>query len=162
MNVVYVDLSANAEQLSQDSAIAVSDGVKWVCLARSRVKRYLAESLAERYGRRNLQYRLLAALVYLAIADRLGEIRQIVIDKDYSGEVAESAIKNYLMAFVRMQRPDIGANFLRIENVKGSEADRLARAVFQGRSPPDRIATIQEVRRLLEKIEKGRGSPLGT
>ena len=125
--------------------------MQWVCLARSKVKRQLAELLTERHGRRHLQYRLLAGLVYLAIYDRLNEIRQVVIDKDYSGEVAETAIKNFFMAFVRKQRPDIGTNFLRIENIKGSEADQLARSVFQGKSQPDRVVTMQEVRRLFEK-----------
>lgn len=151
MNIVYIDLSANAEQLSLDSAIAVSDGVQWVCLVRSRVKRYLAEVLEARYGRRHLQYRLLAVLVYLAVYDRLGEIRQIVIDRDYSGEVAENALKNYLITLIRRRQPEVGPNFLRIANLKGSEADRLARAVFQDRAQPDKVITINEAKQLLEK-----------
>lgn len=150
-SVVYVDLSANAEQLAQDSAIAVSDGVRWVCLARSKVKRHLAHQLAERYGRRHLQYRLLAVLVYLAVGDHLSEIRQIVIDRDYTGETAENVIKSILFSLVRQHIPDVNPGFVRFDNIKGSRADRLARAVFLGDVKPNTVLTVAEVDRLLGK-----------
>ena len=142
-HTVYVDLSANAEQLSRDSAVAMTDGVQWVCLVRSKAKRYLAERLAARHGSRHLQYRLLAAIVYLAVQSHLPELRQIVIDRDYSGEPAESTIKNFLLALIRQRRPEVEAGFVRIANVKGSNADRLARAVFAGKVVPDRIFTAR-------------------
>ena len=148
--VVYVDLSAKAEQLSMGSAVAVSNGKSWVYLIPSQAKQQVQQWLAEQHGTRNMQYRLLALFVYVAVRERLPEIRQIVIDRDYTGGQVESTIKSLLLRLIRRDKPDVTGGFVQFENVKGSRADRLAREVFQGKAEPQRVISLSELERALQ------------
>lgn len=149
--VVYVDLSAKAEQLSMGSAVAVSNGKSWVYLIPSQAKQQARQWLAEQHGTRNMQYRLLALFVYVAVRERLPEIRQIVIDRDYTGGQVESTIKSLLLRLIRRDKPDVTGGFIQFENVKGSRADRLARAVFEGKAEPQRVIGFSELERVLRQ-----------
>lgn len=96
----------------------------------------------------NIDYWL---LIYLAVWKRPDEIQQIIVDRDYSGELAENTLKNYLLALLRRKKPNIGSGFVVVNNIKGSHADKLARAVFQGKLAPDVVLTMQDVDEALQK-----------
>jgi hypothetical protein len=64
--IVYIDLSAKVEQWTRHSAVAVSNDTSWVLLVPSKVKQQARRMLSARHGTKNLQYRLLAVVVYLA------------------------------------------------------------------------------------------------
>ena len=128
MHIVYIDLSAKAEQWTQSSAVAITNDLSWVCLVPGRVKQRIRKLLAERHGTKNLQYRVFAAMIYLTLRGRLSVIQQIVIDKDYHGVRAEATIKNLLLAHIRKELPGAKGDLIRFANVKGSEADLLAEA----------------------------------
>lgn len=149
--VAYVDLSAKLEQWTSDSAIAISNGSAYALLVPFRVKQEARRYVRERYGNRSVQYRVLAALIYLAVRDDLPNIRQLVIDLDYSGPAVEATIKNLLLALLRQVRTEIQAGYIRFDNVKGSQADHLARQVYQGRAKASRVVGWTEVRAILVK-----------
>jgi hypothetical protein len=150
-DVVYIDVSAKVEQWNQDSAVAVSDGRSWTVLFPSTLKRVVRQYFVERHGSKNLQFRMLAFLVYVAVREHLGGVEQIVIDQDYIGRNVEVAITNFLLAWLRIEQPEIRASFIRFERVRGSKADKLARAVFGGKLAAGKTVTIDEVNRLLRK-----------
>lgn len=129
-HVVYVDLSAKAEQLLLDSAVAVADGVQWVLLIPASSKVRLHQWLLSKHGRKSLQYRLLALMIFLAIKERLAELDQIVIDQDYTGKQPEATIKNLLLPLLRQHRTNVSAAFIQFGQIRGSRADRLARQVY--------------------------------
>lgn len=144
-HTVYVDLSAKVEHWTLASAVAVCNGGQWVCYVSGKAKQRARRALKERHGSRHLQYRVLALLIYVAIRERLAEIEQVVIDRDYAGEQAEATIKNLLLALVRRERPETPAAFVRFENVKGSAADLLAKQVFDGKAPAGRVLSFAEL-----------------
>lgn len=148
--VVYVDLSAKTEHWTQGSAVAVTNDLSWVCQVPGRVKQRARKLLAGRHGVKNVQYRVFAAMIYLALRGRFSAIQQIVIDKDYHGAQAEATIKNLLLAHIRKELPDAEAGLIRFANVKGSEADLLARRVYEGKAKPDRVVSYRELERLFE------------
>jgi len=149
--VAYVDLSAKVEQWTLDSAIAVSNGTARALLVPARIKQEARRFLNERHGTKSTQYRVLAVLVYLAVRDDLPNIRQLVIDLDYSGQAVEATIKNLLLTLLRQSMPDVSAGYIRVENVKGSKADHLARQVYQGKAEAIRVVSWAEVRAALDK-----------
>ncbi len=150
-HIVYIDLSAKAEQLLLDSAIAVADGISWVYLVSSATKIKLQQWLTTRHGRKSVKYRVLAILIYIALKDRLANVDQIVIDQDYTGQQPEATIKNLLLPLIRRDHPNISAGFIRFEQIKGSRADRLAKQVFDRDREPDRVIPWLEIEKVLEE-----------
>lgn len=73
------------------------------------------------------------------------------VDQDYSGQAAEATIKNLLLAYLRKDKPDIVAGFIRFANVKGSKADTLARRIYQDKAIADRSVSWQELKDILEQ-----------
>lgn len=149
MLILSVDMSAKVEHWTRDSAIAVANGEQWILYVPARVKRQLRAELKARHGGRNLQYRVFALLIFVAIRGRLREIERIVVDQDYQGSQAEAAIKNFLLQLVRRDQPDAAADFVRFANVKGCAADLLAKRAFDGQLRPNRFVTFEEIERLL-------------
>ena len=151
MHIVYIDLSAKAEQWTQSSAVAITNDLSWVCVVPGRVKQRLRKLLAEQHGTKNLQYRVFAAMIYLTLRGRLSAIQQIVIDRDYQGAQAEATIKNFLLVHIRKELPEAKAGLIRFANVKGSEADLLARRVYEKKAKPDHVVSYRELVRLFEE-----------
>jgi hypothetical protein len=149
----YVDLSAKIEQWTKDSAVAISNGESTVFLVPARVKQKIRLQLAAKYDAKTLKYRMLALLVYLAIRDDLANIRQVVLDQDYTGNAAETTVRNILLNLLQRQNPSITPAFVRFQRVRGSNADKMARDVFMGQKPPTRKVGLAE----LENILKGNG-----
>ena len=71
VNVVYIDLSAKVEQWSLRSAIAVSNDRYWVYLVPGNVKQLIKQEFTQLHGTKNLQFRVLAFLVYLSVRKNL-------------------------------------------------------------------------------------------
>jgi hypothetical protein len=151
MSIVYVDLSAKVEQWTRDSAVAVCDGFSRVYLVPSRDKQKARDLIIRLHGRTNVQYRVFAVLIYLAIRADLPNIQQIVVDRDYPGSHQEGTIKNFLLNHLRKDWPKVTAGFIRFENVAGSRADALAREVFLREAQPDGVVSYQEIGAVLRK-----------
>ncbi len=150
-HIVYIDLSAKAEQYQLNSAVAVANGISWVYLMPASVKASLHKWFVARHGRKSVKYRVLAVLIYIAVRERLAEIDLIVIDQDYTGQQPEATIKNLLLPLLRRHRPEITAGFIRFNQIKGSRADRLAKQVFDGNREAERIVAWAEIEKLLEE-----------
>lgn len=149
---VYVDLSAKVEQWTRDSAVAMaSDDQQCVVFVSSSIKRKIKARLEELHGRKSINYRVLALLIYLSVRDSIELIDQIVIDKDYDGRQVEATITNLLLALIRRHRPNATAGMIRFENIKGSKADRLAKQVYDGEVKPDHSPKWGEISKILGK-----------
>lgn len=150
-HIVYIDLSAKAEQTTLDSAIAVSDGISWVYLVPADAKAMLHEWCKRGRTRHNAKYRALAVLIYVTVRERLPEIDAIVIDQDYTGTQPQAQIKNFLLNFLRQHRDDLDSNFIQFGQIKGSQADRLAKRVFDRKEDPHRTLSWEDIVKWLEK-----------
>ena len=149
MSIVYVDLSAKAEQWNKDSAIALCNDVQRVYLITRKVKQQLRQRLIQQHGKKSLTFRTLAVLVYFMLREDLAHVQQVVIDRDYSGNQAEATIKTLLLALLYKHKPDLHSGFIRFENIAGHNADVFARETFQGKRKPDRVVTFRELEELL-------------
>lgn len=156
--VAYVDLSAKVEQWSWNSAIAISNGRSQVYLIQGRVKQEVRHLLIRLYGEKSIEYRMFALLVSLIVQDELASISQLVIDRDYTGNAAETTIKNLLLPLLRINRSSVTAGFIRFENVRGSKADKLARKVYTGEVKADKKISYIEVEAFVLSYERSRGS----
>ena len=91
----------------------------------------------------------MAVLTYLAVRHEIDHISSITLDRDYSGEVAERRVLRRLLKMLRRDRPKLKASALRMRNVAGSPADRLARTANRGLWKPDGEITLAEIMALL-------------
>lgn len=137
---VYVDISAKLETWEKDSVIAVANGHTRTLRISSAVKLQMAERL---HASQPVQFYLMALCTYIAVKPDLPKVRRIVLDRDYSGEIAQRLITRYLIELIRRDAPAFKAAHIRIDNVAGSTADRLARAVYQEKQPADGVITLE-------------------
>lgn len=147
--VVYVDMSAKVEDWNADSAVAVSNGISHAYLIPAKVKQNARRLVTELYSNKSVTYRLFALFIYIAVKDNLRNVRQIVIDKDYSGEAVEVTIKNLLLNLLRRNKPDTDSGFIRFANVKDSRADILAREAFQRKVTSVKVVTWSEIETII-------------
>jgi hypothetical protein len=144
---VSVDISAKLEAWDKPSLIAVANDHTRVLLVTAATKQAAARLLAS--GEEPAQYALMAILTYLAVWPEIHQLSSITLDRDYSGQVAERIIARRLVALLKQRRPKLKASAVRIGNVEGSQADRLARAAYRGLRQPDGEITLAEIAALL-------------
>ena len=150
-HILYVDLSAKAEQWTKASAVAASNDHNRVLLITAKAKAQIRQVIRRRYSRKLEQYRLLAALVYLVVKPDLPNVNYVVIDSDYAGQAVESQIKEFLIQLIRRDKPDATAGMIRFQPVKGKPADKLAKQVFDGALPADRTLTVEKLEELFQR-----------
>jgi hypothetical protein len=91
------------------------------------------------------QFALLAILTYIAVRPVLQDVNRIVLDRDYSGVKAERIIVRRLTELARRDWPRFKSTTIKLDNIAGSPADRLAREVFRGIYQPDGEITLAEI-----------------
>ena len=145
---VYVDVSAKIEQWKKNSVIAVANDHTVTLLISAKTKAAVATTLQDRD---TIQYTLLAVFTYLAVRTHLAQIRRIVIDMDYSGEVATRTIQRKLAELLQQDDPTFKRQNIIIKNVAGTQADLLARAAYQGKIKVSGEITLQDILNALAK-----------
>jgi len=91
------------------------------------------------------QFALFALLAYLAVRPELDRVSSITLDQDYSGAVAERLIVRRLVELLRRERPKLKVSAVRIAEVRGTRADRLAREVYKGLRLPDGVISLADI-----------------
>lgn len=155
---VYIDISAKLEEWTADSVVAMTNGGEIVLIVPASIKRKARDWLKEIDRKRRKEsiyiYRLLAVLVYLVVGPELRNIDNIIIDNDYPGDDPAAKIKNELVPLLRRKRADFLGKRVQFQQVKGQQADRLARAVFQNRKRSWRMVTLEEIQESLRNKNK--------
>ena len=144
---VSVDISAKIEAWDKPSLVVVANDHTRVLLVTPATKQAAARLLSG--DPEPAQYVLMAILTYLAVRHEIEQFSSITLDRDYSGEVAERRVLRRLLKMLRRDRPKLKASALRMENVAGSRADRLARAAYKGKIKVDGEITLAEIAALL-------------
>lgn len=139
---VYVDISAKIESWDKLSVVAVSNGHSRALEVSAEVKQAAARLLP---GSEPPQYTLMALLAYLVLLPDIERLSSVTLDQDYSGEVAERIIRRSLLELLRRRRPKLKASAVRIQQVAGSKADKLARAIFKGKQQADGAITLEDI-----------------
>jgi hypothetical protein len=68
---------------------------------------------------------------------------------DYSGIVAERAIRRRLLELVRRDMPQFKGSNIRIETVAGTRADTMARKCYRGKQATDGEITLAQLEDVL-------------
>jgi hypothetical protein len=143
---VCVDISAKIENWEKPSVIAVSNGHSRALVISAEVKQAAARLLS---GSEPPQYTLMALLSYIVIAPDIERLSSVILDQDYSGEVAERIIRRLLLELLRRHRPKFKASAVRMQKVAGSNADRLARAIYKGKQQANGEITLEDIQGVL-------------
>lgn len=144
---VAVDISAKIEAWDKPSVIAVANDHTRALLVTAETKQAVARLL--KGNAEQPQYVLMAVLTYLVVQPEIENVSSITLDRDYSGRVAERLIVKRLLGLLRRKRPKLKASAVRINNVAGSRADRLAREVYREIKKPDGEITLAEIEAVL-------------
>ena len=144
---VSVDISAKIEAWDKPSLVVVANDHTRVLLVTPATKQAAARLLMG--SDEPVQYVLMAVLAYLVVRHEIDHLSSITLDRDYSGEIAERIIVRRLLALLKRERPRLKTSAVRIGNVAGSRADRLARAAFKGKMKVDGEITLAEIEALL-------------
>ena len=140
---VYVDISAKIEAWDKPSVIAVANDHDRAMLIPIEVKAAAAQMLP---GLLQPQLTLMAVFTYLAVRPEIYQISSITLDRDYSGQMAERVIARQLAELIKRERPRFKASAIKIAQVEGSRADRLAREVYRGLKPPDGVISLADIK----------------
>ncbi len=136
MRTVYIDVSAKVENWTADSIIALTNGGECALILPARAKQEVRSWLRGRFPGRKGSYHayvLLAIMVYIIVECELKTIEHIIIDRDYTGGLAEAKIRNELVPLLRRADPTFSGRRILFQEVKGTRADRLARQVFRAK-----------------------------
>ncbi len=144
---VSVDISAKIEAWDKPSLVVVANDHTRVLLVTPATKQAAARLLAG--SDEPVQYALMAVLAYLVVRHEIDYLSSITLDRDYSGDVAERIIVRRLVALLRRERPKLKTSAVRVGNVAGSRADKLARAAYKGKMKVDGEITLAEIAALL-------------
>jgi hypothetical protein len=139
---VCVDISAKIENWEKPSVIAVSNGHSRALVVSAEVKQAAARLLS---GSEPPQYTLMALLSYIVIAPDIERLSSVILDQDYSGDVAERIIRRLLLELLRRHRPKLKASAVRMQKVAGSSADKLARAIYKGKQQANGEITLEDI-----------------
>ena len=143
---VCVDISAKIENWEKPSVIAVSNGHSRALVVSAEVKQAAVRLLS---GSEPPQYTLMALLAYLVIAPDIERLSSVILDQDYSGDVAERIIRRLLLELLRRHRPKLKASAVRMQKVAGSNADKLARAIYKGKLQANGEITLEDIQGVL-------------
>jgi hypothetical protein len=143
---VCVDISAKIENWEKPSVIAVSNGHSRALVVSAEVKQAAARLLS---GSEPPQYTLMALLSYIVIAPDIERLSSVILDQDYSGDVAERIIRRLLLELLRRHRPKLKASAVRMQKVAGSGADRLARAIYKCKQQANGEITLEDIQGVL-------------
>ena len=144
---VSVDISAKIEAWDKPSLVVVANDHTRVLLVTPATKQAAARLLMG--SDEPVQYVLMSVLAYLVVRHEIESLSSITLDRDYSGDVAERIIVRRLVALLRRERPKLKTSAVRMGNVAGSRADKLARAAYKGKMKVDGEITLAEIEALL-------------
>ncbi len=101
-------------------------------------------------SRKIAKLKLFALGTFLLIEDFLSEIDSVVIDREYEDKLSEDRIRSFILEFIWQVRPDFPKTALSFGKIPaGSPPDQLAYAVHKKQRPPDKVASLKDLYRVL-------------
>jgi hypothetical protein len=145
MHDIEVDQSGRTDVLTDDTALAFSDGIQAAILIPAAVKRqYYRHLKTTGLRKRFIGIRLFAAGLVLLLRPYIATLELIIIDQEYEGW--EPAIKEYLVRHLRKVRPDLANQQVVFRRIgKGARAHSVALATYRGNREPNRRIGVEEL-----------------
>mgnify|MGYP001593416979 CR=1 FL=1 len=145
---IQIDLSGRIETLNADSALALSNRVERTILIPARVKRHASQQLAARGVKpKMISVRMFAGAVFLLVKPLLGEVRIVVIDREFEGR--ENEIRSLLLALIRKAGYKLSGEAVQFRSVgQQARCQHLALATFRRQRKPDQKVALTELLRV--------------
>lgn len=146
---IEIDQSNKIEQTSKDTIIGLANGKSFSIVIKRNVKRKLQEEFRKQGKPKLFYYRTFMAGVALLIKyAQLGDVSEIIIDREYSGK--ETMFKSMFFEMA-------GQYFKKIPDVRFEEIGRRSRAhiisyeAMKGKNKPNKMIVYNEIKRLALK-----------
>lgn len=147
---IEIDQSGKIENTSKNTVIAFSNDIFGSILISAKDKRELQKIFRKIGKPKMFIYKLFAILIFLLIEKYLYQIKQIVIDEEYSGQF--SLIKNLLLQEIRKKQPNFLTDNINIRRIgKKSKAHYVAYGVATGQKLADVRVTTREILKFVIK-----------
>ena len=141
MHDIEVDQSGRTDRLSEDTAVAFSNGIQCSVLITAAVKRICYHELRARHVRKKLAgVRLFAAALVILLRDHSKELELVCIDQEYPGW--EGEISRHLLRHLPQLRSD---QICFVQIGKKSPAHDLAWRTWRREREPDKRVTVKEL-----------------
>ena len=145
---IEIDQSGKIEQLDKNSIIAFSNKNQYSVLIPKEIKKEIYNLYKGKI--QDLRYRLFCIGIYYCIKDYVKEKELITICYEYLGK--ENLIKSFLLDYLRKDYPTIDSKIIRFGSIgKNSNAHAVAIDVFRGNRRPNKILSLNEVKKCLKK-----------
>jgi len=147
---IEIDQSGKVENTSKNTIIAFSNSKFKSILISARDKREI-QKFFRRIGKpRIFVYRVFAILIFLLIKKDLREIKEIIIDTEYTGK--SSLIKNFILQEIKKINPSFSKDDIDFQEIgKKSKAHFLAYGVATGKKKADIEVGAKEILRMIIK-----------
>lgn len=139
---IEIDTGSRLDQ-SGDTTFAFSNDVEKAVLLRQRVRDECLEQLSGERIRREI--RLFAACVYLLLREHLGELREIVLDREYPGH--DNVVRWILLNLIKKHSAKAPQGLqIRFSNIgKQSAAHEVAYRTYRKEREPTKALTSEEI-----------------
>ncbi len=145
MHNIEVDQSGRTDVLTNDTALAFSDGIQAAILIPASVKRQCYWQLKKTGLRKRLiGIRLFAAGLVLLLKPHITTLELIIIDQEYEGW--EPTIKEHLLRHLRRERPGMSSQQIIFQRIgKGAQAHSVALDTYRGNREPNQRISVEEL-----------------
>ena len=142
---IPIDLSGRIENLTTDSALALSNHTERAILIPARAKRRVSRQLAARGAKpKMIPIRMFVGALYLLVEPLLGELKVVVIDLEFEGWNGE--IRGLLLALIHKAGYRLAGDAIQFRSVgKHARCHHLALATFRHRRQPHHRVTLAEL-----------------
>jgi hypothetical protein len=146
---IEVDQSIKIGDTHAPTVLALSNDVEQSLLIPATVKRACVRTLRGRWESSTVMYiRLFAAVLFLLLREHLERASRVIIDAEYPGH--ERDIKDDLLRFCRRAGLTVDPAIIHFAPVgKHSPAHHIALETLRGKRPPDQVATVEELLRIV-------------
>lgn len=147
---IEIDQSGKVENTSKNTIIAFSNSKFKSIFIRAKDKREIQKFFRKIGKPRIFVYRVFAILIFLLIKNDLQEIKEIIIDEEYTGQF--SLIKNFLFQEIKKVNPSFYKDNIVSQRIgKKSKAHFLAYGVAIGKRKADIEVGAKEILRMIIK-----------
>ena len=145
MHDIEVDQSGRTDVLTDDTALAFSDGIQAAIFIPAAVKQQCYRHFKMTgLRKRIIGIRLFAAGLVLLLRPYIATLELIIIDQEYEGW--EPAIKEHLLRHLRREHPDLSNQQIIFQRIgKGARAHSVALATYRGDREPNQRIVVEEL-----------------
>ena len=147
---IEIDQSGKIEKTNKNTIIGFSNSISKSIIIHAKDKQELQKLFREAGRYRIFIYKVFAILIFILIKDYLDDIKEIVIDEEYSGK--STLIKSYLFQEIVKIKPNFLAENVAFKRIgKKSKAHYVAYGTAIKKRVADKIVNSKDILKFIVK-----------